>query len=85
MREEILDILKKQIDNNNMNETEWSEIIGNFLGEFFSAIIILGLTGGILFFCWNYGLHQVAPVDKIKYFECWLLILGYRALVFKKK
>lgn len=59
--------------------------IGDFLGEFFSAIVILGVTGGILFFCWNYGLHQVAPVSNIKYFECFLLILGWRALTYQRK
>ena len=76
-------MMTEQEQNNKIQET--ANIVGDFLAEFFSAIIILGLTGGILFFCWNYGLHQVAPVDKIKYFECWLLILGYRALVFKKQ
>jgi hypothetical protein len=68
-----------------MNENEWSVVMGEFLGNFFAAIITLGLTGGILFFCWNYGLHQVAQVSDIKYFECLLLILGYRALVYSKK
>jgi len=68
-----------------MDENEWSVVMGEFLGNLFGAIITLGVTSGILFFCWNYGLHQVTPVDKIKYFECFLLILGYRALVYSKK
>jgi len=63
------------------NRVEINELLGNL----FAAIIVLGITGGILFFCWNHALHQVAPVGEIKYYQSFLLILGWRALTYKKE
>lgn len=58
--------------------------LGSMLGEFLGVVITLGFTGGLLFFCWNYGLYEVAPVEEIKYYECFLIILGWRCLTYKQ-
>ena len=58
--------------------------IGSVLGEILGVIITLGFTGGILFFCWNYGLYEVAPVEQIKYYQSFLIILGWRCLTYKQ-
>lgn len=68
-----------------MEEKDWNEILGDLLGEIFSAFIILGVTGGILLLCWNYALFNLIDVNKIKFFECLLLIIGWRCLTYKKK
>ena len=63
------------------NRIELNEVLGNI----FAAIIILGMTAGILYYTWNYALHHVAPVNEIKYYQSFLLILGWRALTYEKK
>jgi hypothetical protein len=67
-----------------MEEKDKAEIVGDFLGNIFGVVVTLGVIGLILFFCWNYGLHEIAPVDKIKYYQCFLLIIGWRCLTYKQ-
>jgi len=58
--------------------------LGSMLGEFLGVVITLGFTGGLLFFCWNYGLYEVAPVEQIKYYQSFLIILGWRSMTYKQ-
>lgn len=59
----------------------------NALGEIFAkllgSIIILGITGGVIYYAWNYGLYEITSVGKIKYYQTFLLILGWRSLIYK--
>ena len=64
-------------------EKSKSEIIGELLGNLLGVLVTLGIISGILFFCWNYGLHEVAPVGEIKYYQSFLLIIGFRCCVYK--
>ena len=57
---------------------------GEVLGNIILVIITLCLISAIFLLCWNYGLCEVVDVDKIKYHQCFLLIIGWRCLVHKQ-
>ena len=65
-----------------MEEKSRAEVLGNIIGNVFGIIITLGVISGILFLCWNYGLHEVVDVDKIKYYQSFLFIIGWRSLTY---
>jgi hypothetical protein len=54
------------------------EVFGGILGRVFA----LGVTSGILFFCWNYGVSQVCQLAEMKYYQSFLFILGWRSLTY---
>jgi hypothetical protein len=66
-----------------MEDNQLSEKIGDVLGNLLGALITIGATGGILFFCWNWGLHQILDVNEIKYYQSLYLILGWRAMTYQ--
>jgi len=66
-----------------MEDNQLSEKIGDVLGNLLGVLITIGVTGGIVFFCWNWGLHQILDVNEIKYYQSFYLILGWRALTYQ--
>jgi hypothetical protein len=60
------------------------QALGEWIGDLMGALITLGITGCILTLTWNYGLCEVVDVHKMKYYQSFLIILGWRSLTFKK-
>ena len=59
-----------------------TEVIGNWIGNILGALIALGVTAAIFLFCWNYAIVNVTPLTPIKYYECFLVILAWRCMVY---
>lgn len=68
-----------------MSDSGDAKKAGEILGNIFGVIITLGLISAIFLLCWNYGLCEVVDVDKIKYHQCFLLIIGWRCLMYKQE
>ena len=56
---------------------------GEFLGNALGSFITLGVTGVGVYFSWNYALHEIVDVEKMKYYHSFLIIIGWRCLVYK--
>jgi len=62
-----------------------AEKIGKILGDIWGGIIVLGMCAGGVWLCWNYALVDVIPVSSIEYYKCFLVILGWRCLVYDSR
>lgn len=60
-----------------------ARVVGEFLGNALGAFITLGVTGVGVYFSWNYALHEIINVGEIKYYQSFLIIIGWRCLTFK--
>ena len=69
----------------NKKTNQISYLLGQIVGEFVSGVLALALIALIVFFCWNYALVDATPLSKINYWQSALLILGFRAITFKKQ
>jgi len=79
-----------QINNEIMNDNDTNKesgtvarAVGEFLGNFLGVFITLGVTGVGVYFAWNYALYEIIHVEKMKYYQSFLIIMGWRCLTFK--
>ena len=64
------------------NDVKVGQLIGNFLTSFLSAIIILGVTAVGVWGAWNLVFAELIDVNKMKYYQAIMLIVGWRCLTY---